>query len=45
MSPNAGGGDTGSQTMSTAVAHGAQINLADLTPYLTYEIVTYYIGE
>ncbi len=35
-------GYAGSQPMSTAVHitwHGAQINLGDLTPYLTYEII------
>jgi hypothetical protein len=33
-----GGGVAGSQPMSTAVhnAHGAQTNLGDLSPYLTY---------
>jgi hypothetical protein len=38
MSPNGGGGGTMSQPMSTAVhnAHGAQINVQDLTPYLSY---------
>jgi hypothetical protein len=38
-SPNAGGGGVaGSQPMSTAWAHGAQIKFIDLTPYLTYVI-------
>jgi hypothetical protein len=35
--PNAGGGVAGSQPMSTySGPHGAQINIGDLTPYLTY---------
>jgi len=40
MSPNAGGGGgvAGSQSMSTAVYTGAQINCGDLTPYLNYAL-------
>jgi hypothetical protein len=39
MSPNAGGGEVaGPQPMSRySCAHGAQINLGDLTLYLTYD--------
>jgi hypothetical protein len=39
MSPNAGGGVAGSQPMSTG-AHGAQINVEDLTQYLSYVFST-----
>ncbi len=43
--PECGGGEefVASQPMSTTVhnAHGAQINLGDLTPYLTYGITSH----
>ncbi len=42
MSPNAGGGSfAGSQPMSIEYSgeHGVQINIGDLTPYLTYASV------
>jgi hypothetical protein len=55
MNPNGGGGEevAGSQPVSSSkmyntcsCAHGAQINLRDLTPYLTYaEIVQYSIHK
>ncbi len=42
------GGVAGSQPMSTAVhitRHGAQRNLGDLPPYLTYEADTWYVTQ
>ncbi len=41
MSANAGGGGCGVSAFEYSPAHGVQINLGDLTPYLTIYMVQF----